>query len=171
MNAHKQIGNCVYIELSQEKKAVIDVKDWEKLKKYTWYVTRSGKKGNYRWYASAWIKGKTIRLHRLLFNIIGNKEVDHKNGDTLDNRRENVRVCTRQENCQNRKKLNKLCSSVYKGVTWNKRLKKWYAQIRAPDKDRQHSLGYFNSEVDAAKAYNKEAMCLFGNYARLNKVI
>jgi hypothetical protein len=94
--------------------------------------------------------------------------VDHINGDTLDNRRENLRVCTRKENNQNCNKRGTLPKSKYKGVVWVKKVGKWKAQIKSDKKTIY--LGYFKDELLAAKAYNSAAILYFGEFARQNKI-
>jgi hypothetical protein len=91
--------------------------------------------------------------------------VDHINGNGLDNRRENLRICSQALNCANAKKT-KGKTSRFKGVFWNRQSKKWCAQIG--NKKRNHIIGYFNSEARAAQAYNRKAKEFFGEFARLN---
>ena len=102
-------------------------------------------------------------MSRVIMNCPKGKEVDHKNGNTLDNRHSNLRVCTHQENCRNRRP-NKNCVSSYKGVSWFKG--KWTAIINCNGKHRY--LGRFKNEIDAAKAYDKAAKKAFGEFACLN---
>ena len=93
--------------------------------------------------------------------------VDHINHNTLDNRRKNLRLCTWAQNNQNRrpsKRKNKL--SKYKGVSFYKKSKLYRALIWCNKK--QYFLGYFKDETDAAKAYDKKARELFGEFAYLN---
>jgi hypothetical protein len=102
-------------------------------------------------------------MHRLL--IPGTHEVDHKNGDGLDNRRStNLRPATHQQNNANRAKARG--SSRFKGVSWDRPSRRWYASIRGEGRSR--NLGKFDSEVAAARAYNAAAVKFFGEYARLN---
>lgn len=109
---------------------------------------------------------KNIRLHRLIMNCPNGKQIDHINGNGLDNRKENLRICSQSENHQNRSKWGNT-SSQYKGVHWHKIVKKWVAQIMINGK-RKH-LGYFDREREAAKAYNYMAIKHFGEYARINE--
>ena len=113
-------------------------------------------------------KWKTIRMHRFILGMSDwNKKigVDHINGNGLDNRRDNLRICTQSLNCANSRK-SIIKSSRFKGTFWNKRMKKWCAQIG--NKKINHIIGYFDSEVKAAKAYNRKAKEFFGEFARLN---
>ena len=91
--------------------------------------------------------------------------VDHADGDTFNNHHENLRYATQSENCRNRKNQTNT-SSVYKGVCWHKKAKKWVAHIQINGK-LQH-LGLFASEREAGEAYNKAAMEHFGVFAKLN---
>ena len=100
-------------------------------------------------------------------NIEKNKlVVDHINRNSLDNRRANLRLATHDENARNRVKINKKCSSIYKGVCWNKHHKKWQGQIQVQRKSMH--LGYFDDELDAARAYDAAAEKYHGEFACLN---
>ena len=91
---------------------------------------------------------------------------DHINGDGLDNRRENLRICTTLKNCQNRQKQRQTSSSVFKGVSWYPNRKKWVAYIKV--NGIQLHLGYFTSEYNAAVCYNLAAKKYFGEFALTN---
>jgi len=93
--------------------------------------------------------------------------VDHINGDNLDNRKKNLRLCTYAENNRNRKPLENK-TSKYKGVGLNKnyKIKTWQARIVKNSK--RYSLGYFKNEKEAALAYNQAAKKYFGEFAYLN---
>jgi AP2 domain. len=106
-----------------------------------------------------------VKMHRLVTNAPEDKQVDHKNGNKLDNRKENLRLCTNTENQQNRQSVRG--SSKFKGVDWNKRAGKWRARVE--DGDKSIFLGHFIEETDAAEAYNKAATELFGEFAYLNE--
>lgn len=109
---------------------------------------------------------QVIRMHRLLLNFPEGVEVDHINGNKLDNRRANLRLCSRAENSYNTSSRDS--SSQYKGVCWAKHAHRWVGKI-FHDGKRIH-LGYFDSEVDAARAYNVAALHYFGKFARLNVI-
>jgi hypothetical protein len=97
-------------------------------------------------------------------NPSANMVIDHINGDKLDNRRSNLRICTQAENVRNQKKTRYPRLSHYKGVSKDHGC--WRARIT---KDRVwYCLGYFRTEEAAAQAYNQAAQELFGEYARLN---
>lgn len=91
-------------------------------------------------------------------------DVDHRFHNTLDNRRCNIRTCTTAQNQHNQRKTRGL--SQYKGVSWHKTNKKWQALIRL--NGQRIYLGYFNNEIDAAKAYDKKARELFREFAFTN---
>ena len=103
-------------------------------------------------------------MHRIIMEAETGQEVDHINGDKLDNRKDNLRFCTHQQNMVNWN--NKRGKSKYRGVSWCKRDKKWKAQIQSHSKNRL--IGRFREEEEAAKAYNIEAKKEFGNFALLN---
>lgn len=111
--------------------------------------------------------GAKERLHRLIVSVPFNAQVDHINGNTLDNRKSNLRLCTCAENNRNRKSR----GGGFKGVTRNAKSKKnpFIAQIVVNKKHLY--LGSFKSEVAAARAYNEAAKKYFGEFAKLNEVL
>ena len=108
--------------------------------------------------------GKYIFMHRLIMNAPPGKVVDHFNANRQDNRRANLRLCSQAQNIRGRRKFRG--TSQFKGVSWNKRIRKWVASIFCDGK--YIWLGHFGDEVEAARAYDKAARELFGEYARLN---
>jgi hypothetical protein len=115
------------------------------------------------------------RMHRLILSrMLGRplarhpvERADHANGDSLDNRRMNVRLATAQQNAHNRAKLtNHPVTSRFKGVYWDSEYQKWRATIT--QNQRRRSLGRFQHEEDAARVYDAAALALHGTFARLN---
>ena len=114
---------------------------------------------------------KTHKVHRLVAReCLENPEskpcVDHIDHDKANNQMTNLRWATLSEN-QGNQQLQANTSSKYKGVSWHKRIKRWNAKIM--HKGKRIHLGYFDDDIDAAKAYNAKAIELFGEYAYLNK--
>jgi hypothetical protein len=104
-------------------------------------------------------------MHRVILNAPKGLMVDHINHDTLDNRKENLRIVTNQQNTFNQKLKNH--SSKYKGVTWNSNSEKWCARIRH---NKPIYLGLFKDEKEAGMAYNEGAKKYFGEFALLNDI-
>lgn len=156
------------IQLSQGKVALVDDEDFEYLNKFRWFSqkTCSG------WYAIRHRykngKGITIYMHREILNPPPGKWTDHIDHNGLNNQRDNLRVVSRHENQCNRIKQ-KSGLSKYKGVTWNKRKKEWVSRVLIFG-ERKH-LGYFNSEIEAAKAYDKIVKQYFGEFACTNEML
>lgn len=152
------------IQLSQGKVALVDDEDYPLINQYKWHAR---KKPSGTWYAirSKNKKYVAIFMHRLILNIPEGFEVDHINGDGLDNRHCNLRIATHSQNHMNIKKYaNK--SSIFKGVCWDKQTNKWIVHIRL-NRVMIH-LGRFSDEVEAAREYDAKAKELFGEYAKLN---
>lgn len=113
-------------------------------------------------------KRKNYFLHRLLMNAPSHLEVDHINGNGLDNRRGNLRLCTRRENGRNRK-LSGINTSGFHGVHFSKdgkRQKRWTTTIRT-SRGKKY-IGRFHTKEEAALAYNKAAKKYHKKYATLN---
>lgn len=111
---------------------------------------------------------KKASLHRFLIGGGVSDFVDHINGDRLDNRRENLRLCAQAENNRNQLKSKFPKSSKYKGVYLDKVSGRWHAQITFQGK--QYYLGKHHQEIAAALAYNEKAKALFGDFAKINTV-
>lgn len=134
------------IPLTQGKHTLVDDEDYGWLMLYKWHACHI--RG--QWYAI----GAKGRMHRFIMNCPKAKEIDHIDGNTLNNQKYNLRICTHAENCQNRK-ANKKGSSRYKGVSWFCVIKKW--QVKICHNGKSIFLGYYGSEAEAAKAYDKKA--------------
>jgi hypothetical protein len=150
------------IPLTQGKFAIVDAEDYERLSRHKWRVLKI--KGD-RFYAARTAGGKTILMHREIMNPPPGMLCDHKNHNTLDNRRSNLRICTAAQNQQNRLP-NTGGTSRYKGVLWHKEHQKWQAKIGY--NGRHIHIGYYDYEADAAIAYDDMAVELFGEFACLN---
>lgn len=151
------------IELTQGRVAKVDDEDYSRLAMHSWYYHAAG-------YAArdVWEDGerRTIYMHRAIMDPGPGQEVDHINGDGLDNRRENLRTCSHQENIAARSSSGRPGSSEYLGVSWSEATGKWRARIRH-NYDEIH-LGVFESEEEAARAYDRKALELRGEFATLN---
>ena len=148
------------IELTQGKFALVDDDDFDWLSKWKWhYDTRYARR------AGAWRLGK-IFMHREIARP-GEAVVDHINGNTLDNRKENLRVCEQAENIKN-KKIQKNSTSGYKGVSIvkGKKKDKWTAMISISNQ--MTYLGTFCTPEDAARAYDNAAIENYGRFAKTN---
>ncbi len=160
------------IPLTRGYVAIVDDEDYEWLSQFSWRVwigpnNKYAVRSEYTRGAGRGSKIGYFRMHREILGLSGDdaSEVDHVNGDGLDNRRANLRVCSRSQNMTNvRKAPGK--SSRYKGVSWHKGIGKWTAQIQVGGKLRY--LGAFVSEEDAARAYDEAAVGAWGERARPN---
>lgn len=148
----------VLIPLSNGGSTVIDQLDGFIIANSTWHRNANG-------YVSAKIKGELVLLHRLILNVSKGLEVDHINGDKVDNRRCNLRIVTHAQNTKNRSKNT---GKKYKGVGFEKRSNSWRARIRVDYKHKY--LGNFKTEREAALAYNIAAIIYHGSFAKLNEV-
>jgi hypothetical protein len=132
----------------------IDIEDIEKIKKYKWsYDATNGYVVNSKY---------RIRLNRYLMNCPDDLVVDHINHDKLDNRKNNLRICTKQQNNFNRAITNNKTSGIT-GVSWEKGLNKWRAYINI-NGEREY-LGCFNTIEEATEARKQAEIEYFGEYA------
>lgn len=157
------------IPLTQGKFTIVDDEDFTLLSQWKWKYHRDRNNGGYAVrtdYSKGRRNGKTIAMHRVLFPDIPGLHVDHINRDKLDNRKENLRRCTKSDN-QHNARMRKDNTSGYRGVTWCKKRKLWLAMIRANGKPTP--LGGFSDKKDAAIAYNIAASKYFGGFAHLNQ--
>lgn len=150
------------IWLNKGKYTLVDNKDYDHLSQWKWCITNGG-------YARRTISkdGKVvgISMHRLIMDTPDGMETDHINHDKLDNQRQNLRICTKSQNHFNRLK-NRVGSSYYRGVSWNKQKKSWETAIKLNKK--RIFIGYFKNERYAAMAWDIWAKDLYGKFARLN---
>ena len=155
------------INLSKGYETIVDDDMYNYLNQWKW----SAQKGRNTYYAVHSSKPqngkqKSICMHREILGLKAGdgRHTDHINGDGLDNRRCNLRICTRSQNHQNRHSIRG--TSQFKGCSWYKRDKNWEVSITL--NSRKIHLGYFDNEIEAAKAYDKKAGELFGEFAKCN---
>lgn len=152
------------IPLTQGYEAIVDDEDYDKLIKYSWQIMIDRTKNPPKLSVGSASNSVTIYMARL---VLPRKEgfiIDHKDRNTLDNRKSNLRYATYGQNKANSKKL-KIGSSQYKGVCLDKTSGRWRARIGYAG---NANLGSFVSEEAAARAYDKAAIIEFGEFARLN---
>lgn len=150
------------ILLTQEKVALVDDADYEWLIQRKWHAHRSHK----AWYARRPEgRNQTVFMHREIMNASTGEEVDHIDGNSLNNTRANLRLCTMTQNQRNKPKFSNNTSG-YKGVSWSKQKNKWHARIYTMG--RNVHIGLFDSAVEAALAYDIAALAYYGEFARLN---
>ncbi len=156
------------IQLTRGKFTIVDDSDFELVNKFTWHANKSN-----GWYAKTFINnnGKfvTLQMHRLILGCPEDMQIDHINGDGLDNRRENLRLCNNTQNHQNRHSV--LSASGYKGVYFRKYGKRGKYNARIYYNGKSIWLGSFDSPVDAAVAYDNAALKYFREFACTNKVL
>ena len=164
-NSFTICDDYVCMELNNGFKTLVDLEDLSRLSKYRWYAAKAN--GNFYVRATMETK-KSMAMHRFLMNLDDrDRFIDHIDGNTLDNRKSNLRVCNNQENCRNRGVAQKTISG-FKGVTPVKGSSKWLTQIVVDGKVKYG--GRFLTAIEAAKKYNELAVKYFGEFARLNKI-
>lgn len=152
------------IKLTKGKVALIDDADFEKISKYTWCASETTTKGIF--YAKTYINLRPVYMHRMLMGIADrNIFVDHIDRNTLNNQSNNLRKCTRGQNRCNSATQGTI-DSRYRGVT--KAGTRWRSLISINGK--QKELGKFNTEMEAAIAYNLAATKQYGEFATLNNI-
>jgi len=149
------------IQLTQGKVANIDNEDYEYFNKWKWSYGSNG-------YARREVAGKYVYMHSLIAKTPKGMLTDHINGDKLDNRKSNLRICTASQNQQNKgNPVNN--TSGAKGVDWDNKNKRWRARIRVQGK--YIYLGLHKLINSAIVAYNDAAKKYHGDFAKLNELL
>lgn len=142
--------------------ALVDDEDFELCSSKSWHMSMKMRpKASYK-IGDRW---KNVSMHRLILNFPEGKQIDHKDGNPLNNQKSNLRTCSNTQN-QYHRKPKKGCK--YKGIYQVKGKGKWLSHIMFNNKMKH--LGTFESDKDAARAYNKAAKKYFGEFAWLNPV-
>lgn len=164
---------------------MVDDQDFIRVNKKRWVCTDH----NYAFSYDTNEDKKGVYLHRFILNASDGEYVDHKNGNGLDNKRSNIRICTNRQNMQNTKGRRNNAKSKFKGVWYKgkrvkrkytlkdgtvknsyKRLSKpWTAMIRDRNGNRKY-IGAFSTEIEAAQAYNETAITVHGEFACINNL-
>lgn len=150
-----------HVALTHGLYAVVDSEDFDRVMQHTWHVVKK-RDGILKVRRSS----DKMPLHCFILGLPRGTEADHKNHKTLDNRKRNLRVCTRAQNNYNRRSFKG--KSRFKGVSFSNNKKKWESRIGF--NNMMLWLGYFDEEEDAAIVYNVAAQLFFGEYAYLNKL-
>lgn len=149
---------------------LIDDEDWEKVKQFKWTLDKQYKRENLCYVTtSPYIKGKkeTIKMHRVIMGCTKGDGliVDHINHNTLDNRKENLRVCKTGQNNMNQR-VAKNSTTGYKGVWYRQDTNMYRAMVRT--QGTRYNCGQYSTPEEAAQAYDKMAIYLFKEFAHLN---
>lgn len=155
------------IALNRGYVAYVDDYNYDLVSRFTWYVASNRFSGVYA-KTSIWKdwKAHTISMHRLLSGAHPGEEVDHIDGNGLNNTVANLRICCHANNMANMRRHGHHTSN-YKGVSWNSRCCLWVAQLH---KKGEHAplIGYFHDEQEAARAYDRKALKVWGPFAHTN---
>lgn len=155
------------IPLTRGMVALVDDEDYEMLAQYRWCVKACGSRLFYAVRALAGNGGKQhVVMHRVLLNPLPGFDVDHVDGNGLNNQRSNMRVATRQQNIAN-KRISSRNTSGFKGVSLHRASGKWQVFLRIPN-GKNKNLGNYETREEAARVYDDAARKWNGQFARLN---
>lgn len=157
-------GDIAFISLTKGHQTLIDAIDLPLVERWNWFASINSQLQPYAVRRSYDVTpSKVIRLHRIILDAPEWLDVDHIDGNTLNNRRSNLRLATRSQNCQNQK-VNASNLSGLKGVSWRESRKKWQAQIMRNYK--KYYLGLFDTPEAAYSAYCIASKSLHGHFGR-----
>jgi hypothetical protein len=163
----------LYVAYRGEMKPIyFDAEDAPVVDRYLWYILKRSSPVREVYYVSGHEKGtpgasrRRVYMHRLIMGARPGSEIDHRDGNGLNNTKSNLRFCTHSQNKANTHVASGV--SRYKGVTWDKSRGVWQAWISVGDRTKW--LGRFATEAEAASAYNTAAVHHYGEFAHLNEV-
>jgi len=160
-----------FIVLTKGYVAIVDDDDFERLSQYKWSASVHPRSKTV--YAQRHEAGRVIQMHRSVLDAPQSQHVDHYNHCGIDNRKENLRLCTITQNARNRSTDINWAgkTSKYKGVGFMQSrdgAAKWLSRIKVNRKSKH--LGWFMTELEAVRAYNEAAKHYFGEFACLNEI-
>lgn len=150
--------DCGYAFADNGTRFIFDLCDSELVQSRGWHLSKRG-------YIAGKEKRRERPLHKLIISVDSCYDIDHANGDKLDYRRSNLRICSHQQNCFNQK-LRQNNTSGYIGVSFAKNVGKYESYIH--HNGRKNLLGYYETALEAALVRDRKAIELFGEYGRLN---
>jgi hypothetical protein len=168
----EEYWDCFNLRLSNGFYTLIDSEDFDRLTAWNWFAMNCGgtKRTLGKRYAvrKVWMNGtsKAVFLHREVLNCPEGLLGDHRHGNTLDNRKRKLRICSHLQNMQN-SCADRRRGNPYRGVYWREHARKWFSSIWNGE-GRRLAIGYFDSAEEAAAAWDAEAFRLRGEFAVLN---
>lgn len=156
------VGDVAYVPLTRGMEAVVDAEDVPLVSGLLWQA-KPGRKPTHTTYAATGMK--SVKMHRVIMPAPSGMEVDHIDGDGLNNRKSNLRIATKEQNRRN-VAIRPDNTSGYKGVTFDKASGKWQSAIRSDG--RQRKLGRYATPEQAHEAYVEASRALHGDYGRIN---
>ena len=160
----EEYGEVYRVPLTKGQYAIIDACDYEVVSKHVWHAVYVESIQGYYAFTNVNFgrKRRPIPMHRMITNAPDDKLIDHINGNSLDERRVNLRECSYSENVRN-SKISKNNTSGFKGVCWSKTMSKWESKIMVNRK--KIHLGYYDDPQTAHEAYCAAAVKYFGEFA------
>lgn len=158
------------IPLTHGQVALVDDEDYDLLTIHKWSALKAQRQNRVNFYAVRTVTADgqqdCIYMHRVVIGAADGQKVDHKNGNGCDNQKSNLRFANSSQNVANQIALLRANKSGYRGVYWAAYAKRWRAQLGGHGA-RVH-LGYFDDPLAAARAYDRAAVAVWGEFARPN---